>query len=144
MTALTDPQLGHALLTIADANQSISDPLSFNMWAIVRRGGQRLKARGEISESIKIDMIGGNCPVQAEGTIDGKPFYFRARGEHWSFSVGTDAIGDPDWHHEEKWGSGPYDAGWMSEETARRAIEWCARSYLARAALEASQKGETP
>ena len=28
--------------------------------------------------TLAIDWIGGNCPVQAEGTIDGKRFYFRS------------------------------------------------------------------
>ena len=34
--------------------------------------------------------IGGNCPVQATGTIGDNQkdeFYFRARGEHWQFEV---------------------------------------------------------
>lgn len=39
-----------------------------------------------------LDQLGGNCPVQAEGTIDGVRFYFRARGSHWEFHVAqTDA-----------------------------------------------------
>lgn len=42
----------------------------------------------ETKAIIIIDSFGGNCPVQAEGTIDGKPFYFRARGSSWSMSIG--------------------------------------------------------
>lgn len=69
---------------------------------------------------IQIDMIGGNCPVQAEGSIDGQPFYFRARGSRWTLSVGgPDVVGNPDWFYEEPYGSGPYDAGWMAEDVAR-------------------------
>ena len=38
-----------------------------------------------------IDIIeppSGRCPVQASGTIDGEPWYFRARGCGWSVSFG--------------------------------------------------------
>lgn len=31
------------------------------------------------------------CPVQIEGEVDGMRFYFRARGEDWSFSIGRTA-----------------------------------------------------
>lgn len=97
---------------------------------------------------IEIDWLGGNCPVQAEGRIDGEPFYFRARGEHWSLSVGSyheictdlavhgrDVIGNPRWEHEEEWGDGPYDAGWMPEDEARRMIEKGATLWRAATAM---------
>lgn len=42
---------------------------------------------------IVVKYIGGACPVQAEGTVDGIPFYFRARGNGWSLSIGVDPIG---------------------------------------------------
>lgn len=86
--------------------------------------------------AIEIEMIGGNCPVQAEGLIDGQPFYFRARGGSWSLSIGSDfedhgafstrgldVVGNPKWLHEEDWGDGPYDAGWMPVEIAKEMIE---------------------
>jgi hypothetical protein len=80
---------------------------------------------------IDIDTIGGNCPVQAEGTINGKPFYFRARGTHWSLRVGgADVVGDPAWEYEEPYGEGPYDAGWMSEQEARQFIDRAAALYV--------------
>lgn len=34
-----------------------------------------------------ITSLGGVCPVQAEGTINGKPFYFRARHGKWSLDI---------------------------------------------------------
>lgn len=68
---------------------------------------------------IEIDWLGGNCPVQAEGRIDGEPFYFRARGSRWSLSVGgPDTITEPDWFYAENYGDGPFDAGWMPDEEA--------------------------
>jgi hypothetical protein len=73
--------------------------------------------------NIAIDYIGGNCPVQAEGTIDGKPFYFRARGEHWSLGIGGEPIGEPEWEHCEEYPGELFEAGWMSQDEARGFIE---------------------
>jgi hypothetical protein len=86
---------------------------------------------GEHTPGLEIAMLGGNCPVQAEGTINGKPFYFRARGEHWSIGVGGDEVLDPEWSRSEQWGDSRFAAGWMSEEVAREIIETCAREYIA-------------
>ena len=81
--------------------------------------------------SLLIDAIYGNCPVQGEGSVAGKPFYFRARWEHWSMGIGGDPVVEPEWYREQKWGDGPYAAGWMEEEEAKRIIELCAADYLA-------------
>lgn len=84
---------------------------------------------------IEIDWIGGNCPVQAEGRIDGRGFYFRARGESWSLELAEE--GEPvdyegsAWSHEEEWGDGPYAAGWMPEKTAREMIAKAAQLWRA-------------
>lgn len=80
---------------------------------------------------LRIDNIGGNCPVQAEGTINGEPFYFRARGRHWSFSVGQDPIGEPHWKHREEYlpGAGPFAAGWMTTDEARAFIDKAAKMF---------------
>ncbi len=67
----------------------------------------------------EIEYIGGNCPVQAEGLVYGKPFYFRARGQRWSMSIGgADVVGNPEWYHEEPWGKTMFAAGWMTEHEA--------------------------
>lgn len=86
---------------------------------------------------IEIDWLGGNCPVQAEGRIDGEPFYFRARGEHWRLDIGRVAFDShpPLWRHEEAWGDGPFAAGWMPEDVAREMIAKGAELYR-RARLE--------
>lgn len=61
-----------------------------------------------------LDYIGGNCPVQAEGKIGGKPFYFRARWDKWSIGIGgDDPVLKPEWYHEAPYGNKPGDAGWM-------------------------------
>jgi hypothetical protein len=90
---------------------------------------------------IEIDWLGGNCPVQAEGTINGKRFYFRARGDCWSLEVSPGADGDylswpvtPEpWLYEEDYGDGPFDAGWMPQEEAVQMIAKAAALYAAQA-----------
>lgn len=83
-----------------------------------------------MSVHLKIDWLGGKCPVQAEGTINGKPFYFRARGEEWSLSIGgEDVVCDPDWYYEEPYGDEPFMAGWMPEDEARKFISKGARLF---------------
>lgn len=83
-----------------------------------------------MDHEIVIDWIGGNCPVQAEGMIAGKKFYFRARGNTWSMSIGGDVISDPEWQMREQYGDDPFAAGWMVEETARAFIYEAAERYL--------------
>jgi hypothetical protein len=62
---------------------------------------------------IRITSVDGNCPVQAEGFVGKKPFYFRARGDRWSLSIGDHPIDNPEWKFGDQYGDGPYDAGWM-------------------------------
>ena len=86
---------------------------------------------GKAKPIIVIDTIGGNCPVQAEGTIDGKPFYFRARWSYWSIGIGgVDPCIDPEWEHGEKYSDELYAAGWMTEEEARTFIDKAANLYV--------------
>lgn len=80
---------------------------------------------------IVIDYIGGNCPVEVEGTIDGKPFYFRARGEHYTLGVGADPIGSPDWFWREQYSPEKYAAGWMTEDEARAFLDQMVAHYAA-------------
>jgi hypothetical protein len=78
----------------------------------------------------KLDWIGGNCPVQAEGTYQGKNFYFRARGTSWAFYIGNgDPYIDPIWHYSERYGDEPFGAGWMEEAEALGFIEKSIRLY---------------
>lgn len=92
---------------------------------------------------ISVEYIGGNCPVQAEGTIGGVEFYFRARGVHWSMSIGgPDVVLSPDWYHQEEWGDGPFAAGWMPEDVAREMMRKAFAMYRA-ARPTAPATGET-
>jgi hypothetical protein len=106
---------------------------------------------------VQIRCIGGNCPVQAEGTINGEPFYFRARGEHWSIEVeGGFVLEDAEkgiprhgFYMEREYGDGPYDAGWMPVDEARGFIteaaehytRWKADAMLAQRALGEGEGG---
>jgi len=82
-------------------------------------------------EQVSIRWLGGNCPVQAVGTIAGKPFYFRARGEHWNVEI-NDADDDPVWEYGEHYPHGQYSAGWMTEDEAKKFINLAASKYLDR------------
>lgn len=75
---------------------------------------------GEATEGLIVTYLGGACPTQAEGTMWGNPFYFRARHGYWDLTV-TVPDGDPilpaDWDtdvvlHLE--GEDP-NQGWMEE-----------------------------
>jgi len=81
---------------------------------------------------VEIDTIGGACPVQAEGRINGKPFYFRARGAAWRLNIGGDddqLVLTPEWSYGEPYGNEAFAAGWMSEDEARGFIWRAARMY---------------
>jgi hypothetical protein len=78
---------------------------------------------------LTIESLGGGVPVQGEGKLkDGRRFYFRARHERWSFSVGAtsdEAIENPTWIWAEPWGDAAYSAGYMPEPLARAIIQSC-------------------
>lgn len=92
-------------------------------------------------DGITIHELSGNCPVQAEGTLDGKQFYFRARGSQWSFSVGSEPVGAPDWEMRELWKQWP-EAGWMEPDEARALILRGAQEYRQWVRDEAGLPGE--
>jgi hypothetical protein len=92
---------------------------------------------------IIIESLGGLCPVQANGTIDGEPFYFRSRHEHWQLEIGpgnthlvVEAMGQdlrddekadavrrlPVWRHCERYSDEEYAAGYISDAEARAFI----------------------
>ena len=88
------------------------------------------------------------APVQAEGTIHGKRFYFRSRHEHWTFSVSEDPNVDPvdiqladqgeasGFFFEEGYGKRPHDASYLPLEEASRIIERCAEMYSSKSKVE--------
>ncbi len=82
---------------------------------------------------LHIEHIGGFCPVQAEGTVNGIPFYFRSRGEHWAMAVGEDPLGillgEMGWFRRERYGDFP-SAGYMPLEEAEVIIRRCAEEFI--------------
>lgn len=77
----------------------------------------------------------GMCPVQAEGTINGLPFYFRSRGEHWSLRVakkkGGDVFANSAWFYEEPYLiPDTFAAGYASKEECLAFIEKAASIFV--------------
>ncbi|MBS2018112.1 MAG: hypothetical protein JST00_34895 [Deltaproteobacteria bacterium] len=76
-----------------------------------------------------VASFAGSTPLEGWGTVpDGRSFYFRARYEAWSLSLGAtddEAIEAPTWFWREPWGDAPYGAGYMPEETGREIFESC-------------------
>ena len=90
---------------------------------------------------------GGNCPVQAEGFIDGLPFYFRSRGSGWSLSIAKNTDIDPldykeCFYHQELYKGKNYriedgkndryiySAGWAEPDECKEFIERTAKILL--------------
>jgi hypothetical protein len=96
------------------------------------------------STGVKLDTIGGNCPVQAEGSIDGKRFYFRARGASWQFVVAeTDAeiFDKPLFTTEADYGPWP-EAGWMPQHEAVHFIVVSSATYRLERELKDAHEGQ--
>lgn len=78
------------------------------------------------------------APVQAEGTVDGDAFYFRARNESWEFAVSEDPAIDPASIQTEEHGfyrtalypGGPCAASHLPLSEAEALIRRCASEYL--------------
>lgn len=82
----------------------------------------------------RLDMPGGNCPVQIEGYLStGEFYYFRARGAGWRLEIAPD---------ERAWFSGlitfsygsrdylPWpDAGWITKREALKLANRAVKKY---------------
>ncbi|MBV9470945.1 MAG: hypothetical protein JO316_05465 [Abitibacteriaceae bacterium] len=82
----------------------------------------------------------GYCPVQAEGVVMGKRFYFRARWDGWSFSAADTEdvdpidiqLGEQGFFREGAYGQQNQDeASWMPYDDAAEIIKRCAEEYVA-------------
>lgn len=94
----------------------------------------------------------GKCPVQAEGRLNGLPFYFRSRGGSWALHVAStpegDALDDDAWFHREEYkgrhahrddeinDGRRYAAGWADEDECM--------DFIQRAALLHPSNQPTP
>jgi hypothetical protein len=92
------------------------------------------------------------APVQYEGEVGDRAWYFRARYDEWSFGVGTTTAGavgaamdgTGDFHR-----SGVYDpdgdgwgASWMEHGEAERLISQCIEEYTQHKAVDLSPHTE--
>ena len=93
-------------------------------------------------DPVVITSLGGSAPVQAEGTVAGHPFYFRARHEHWSFAISEYPSVDPvdiqtgetgakhGFFRESLYGTDRFAANYMLPAEAESIIRTCAAEYL--------------
>lgn len=87
----------------------------------------------ELPSGAVVHRLDGMCPVQAEFTLDGQEFYFRARGQHWQvYSHDADDVGDL--LLDEKWCEDEFGAGYMSDAEALGLIEWFTKEWRSGAA----------
>ena len=78
--------------------------------------------------NIEIDIY-GHCPVQGEGTINGMPFYFRARHGLWTMTIDNDPVEAAFRGAGREWAGVYENASWMDHAEARAIIEKCAKEY---------------
>jgi hypothetical protein len=96
---------------------------------------------------LEMRRILDESPVEYEGTIDGRPFYFRAHHDWWFFGVANTvdeaSVADllPATAHaflrRAKWGDGPYAASRMPFEGAERVNRARAEEYVQTAGRDA-------
>ena len=85
-----------------------------------------------VKTKLDVKWMGGWCPVQSEGNLGKKRWYFRSRGDGWSFYLGepnTDIFSHNDYFRTEDWGKWP-DAGYMPLDIALGFILDCVEEYL--------------
>jgi hypothetical protein len=98
-------------------------------------------ATGENMEDqrFRLENIYGKAPVQADGFIDDKPFYFRARGTRWSFAVAATPDDEPGDINSSAEGfyregifdkHGEYSASYMPQEEAEAIMRQCAEQWM--------------
>jgi hypothetical protein len=102
-------------------------------------GGERGMCEKQTAQAVEqskggkvvIAWLGGVTPVQGFGGIDGKEFYFRARGSYWSLSIGKEPIAAPEWKYEELYRVDErFQAGYMPVDEAGRFLRTAADRYL--------------
>ncbi len=83
-----------------------------------------------------MERITDAAPVQYEGMINGRPFYFRARWMGWTFTVANtldEAISTQGIFFRESTYGKNADASYMPHEEAEQIIRQYASEYLAHA-----------
>jgi hypothetical protein len=90
--------------------------------------GKLGETHGFIEEPALSIAWGGVCPVQGDGVIDGRPCYYRSRGEGWQLYIAADGsdepLADDAWIYSESryfTPDGGYVASGVSERCIRKA-----------------------
>jgi hypothetical protein len=97
----------------------------------------------DYDNGLVFDYLGGWCPCQGEGNVDGKQWYFRARGNRWILIIAPNGLRDPldyfldddknlFWYRETFYdpaGTG-FSAGYMEQDEAEFLIRQCVEEYL--------------
>ena len=91
---------------------------------------------------LEFEFITFMAPVQAEGTVAGRLFYFRARTQTWTFTIAELPNGDPvmlgpedvstgaAWYRTGEVLGGRFAASYLPLDEASSIIHDCARDYL--------------
>lgn len=95
------------------------------------------QAQGELVDDGIDIQFGGACPVQGDGTVDGRVMYYRSRGSGWELSIAKEGkrmreplegfFPDSPALDEEAWvfAEHPYhwpDGGWVHADVSRECI----------------------
>lgn len=92
-----------------------------------------------------IDQMGGQCPVQVEGRVDGQWFYFRARGQSWQFHVApseAEIFSKPSFYIEGSYGEKKFAAGYMPDADALLIMTHAINLYRIHRDLQDGWKGQ--
>lgn len=79
-------------------------------------------------DGFEIENLGGNCPIQGEGSWRSMEVYYRSRGDSWSLDAGDGPLGEGSSPECESAGGRRGNGGWMSRTEARDRIAvhaWC-------------------
>jgi len=94
------------------------------------------------ARSLEFEFISSMAPVQAEGRVAGRPFYFRARTQRWEFTLAQNPSDDPvelgpedvprgaAWYRTGEVLGGPFAASYLPLDEATSIIRDCAREYI--------------
>ena len=106
---------------------------------------KKKKNTDQTINNLELKLIGkiyGLAPVQAEGTIDGNQFYFRAKYDEWTFAISENPKFDPvdiqnfetgikyGFYKESEYGiKGSHSASYMDTGESEKIIVECCNEY---------------
>lgn len=85
-----------------------------------------------------VGELGGSCPVQGNGVVDGCRWYFRARWSHWGLAIAYEPATDPvmvephtpgGFYFGEDYPGDGFNAGYMLDDEAWQLVEKGFRAF---------------